>query len=687
MATNQEPQDSGTDLDGRKSDLFSSKNTPQNLETSDNIVKENTVMPVNTPVSSLTNSTKHQTSMTEMKLSPKRPWWQAWQLWGVLLVLCSGGVGYGATSMLLKLPKSQNCNKVFWPVASAAVRIYCAQTAAENQTVSSLLEAIDLVAVLPENHPLRPEINRNIEKWATGILAIGEQQFQEGKLENAIATAQQIPQDVEAYQLVSEKIESWKSIWSEGEETYAKVEQRLRDANWNEAFSWAVRLTDSPNQYWATTKYQESIDNINIAQEQTATLDKAQNQMATGNVDDLLEAINKAENIEQDSYTYEQAQKIIATAKEKLLTNVEQLIEQRDWQQLSRVSIQIPLSLKWQEKTRDWNILASAGTSSDLDTVLGFEEAIDEIKNLEPESQYYQLGQELTERWQLEKEDVRYLNRARELARVGTIENFNKAIAEANKIPSSNPRYSDARQEITQWRNQIQVIEDRPILNRARELAYGNNINAWSRAIAEANLISRGSPLYQEAQNSIRSWRINIERTEDSPILDQAVAFANVKNYAAAIEEAQKIRSGRVLYQEAQNKIDLWRKEIEGEAYLAEANNLSTQGTPEALAKAITIARQVSSSTSHYTKVTQNVNLWSRQILAIAKQTSNNSLERAIAIAQQVPAGTASYSEAQSQIRLWQDELYPPEPEVTPLPPSFKLEKLKKKREKTLELN
>jgi hypothetical protein len=687
MATNQEPQDSGTDLDTHKSDLLSSTNTPQNLETSDNIVKENIVMPVNPPVSSLTNSTKHQTSMTEMNLSQKRPWWQAWQLWGILLIFCSGGVGYGATSMLLKLPKSQNCHKVFWPVASAAVRIYCAQTAAENQTVQSLLEAIDLVAVLPENHPLRPEINRNIEKWANGILEIGEQQFQEGKLEDAIATAQQIPKNVEAYKLVSEKIESWKSIWSEGEATYTKVEQRLRDANWNEAFSWAVRLTDSPNQYWATTKYQESIDNINIAQEQTATLDKAQNQMATGSVDDLLEAINKAENIEKDSYTYEQAQKIIATAKEKLLVNVEQIIEQRDWQKLSRVSIQIPSSLNWEEKTRDWNILASAGTSSDLDTVLGFEEAIDEIKNLEPESKYYELGKELTERWELEKEDVRYLNQAREFARVGTIENLNKAIAEANKIPSSNPRYSDARQEISQWRSQIQVIEDRPILNRARELAYGNNINSWSKAIAEANLISRGSPLYQEAQNNIRNWRVNIERTEDSPILDQAVAFANVRNYAAAIEEARKIRSGRVLYQEAQNKINLWRQEIEGEAYLTEANNLSTQGTPEALAQAIAVARQVSSSTSHYSQVLQNVNLWSRQILAIAKQTSNDSLERAIAIAQKVPTGTASYSEAQSQIRLWQDELYPPEPEVTPLPPSFKLEKLKKKREKTLELN
>ena len=687
MAQDDSSQDLGKDLINNKRYFPGRKDTPQNLDSSDNTIEENILVPVNSSNSSLTNSHPNSSQLTETEISNKRPWWQAWQLWGILLVFCSGGVGYAATSMLLKLPKSQNCDKVFWPIASAAVRIYCAQNAAESQEIKGLLAAIDLVAVLPENHPLRPEIDRNIEKWANNILEIGEKEFQAGRLERAIATAKQIPEDVNAYELVSAKIENWESVWSQGEEIYAKVEQRLRDANWNEAFSWAVRLTESPNEYWATTKYQETIDNINVAQEETATLGKAQDKISTGGIEDLLTAIEKAVDIDEKSYAYEQAQEIIATGKEKLLTNIEQLIERRDWRELGRVSTRIPLSLDLKGKTRDWNILANAGTSASLDTVFGLEEAIAEIEKLEPESEYYELGQELKDRWTLEKEDVRYLSQARQFARVGTIENLNKAIVEAEKISSSNPRYADARREIGQWRVQIQTIEDKPILTRAKQLAYGNNVSAWRRAIAEANLISRGSPLYQDAQNNIRNWRISIERTEDRPFLDQAISFSNMQNYPAAIEEAQKIKSGRVLYQEAQNKIGLWRKEIQGETYIREANTLSNQNTPDALARAIAVARQVSPSTSHHSQVVQNVNRWSGQILSQAKQASNTSLERAIAIAQKVPSGTTSYSEAQSSISSWRDKLYPPEPEVRPLPPSFKLDKLKKKREKTLEDN
>ncbi len=620
--------------------------------------------------------------MSPENLSLKsRQWWKAWQLWGFLLVLCSGGIGYGATSMLLRLPETQSCSKVFWPIASAAVRLYCAQSAAENKTVTGFLEAIDLVAVLPENHPLRPEIERNIKKWAMSILEVGEEEFQQGNLKSAIATAKQIPRNVEAHQLVEEKIDNWQSIWSEGEETYAQIEQRLRDAKWNEAFSWAVRLTDSKNEYWATTKYEESINKINVAQEENATIGKAQTQLSNGKIEDILLAIDKVEDIEKDSYAYEQAQKIITEGKDKLLANIEQLIEAENWRELLQVSNRIPYNLGWQNQVREWNILASAGSSASLDTVLGIEEAIEEAQKIEANSSYYQEAQKLIKRWELEIEDVKHLSKARQLARVGTLDNLNKAIAEASLIPNSNPRYSEARREMSQWRNKIQIIEDQPILNRAKELSYGNNPDAWRRAIAEANLISRGSPLYGEAQNYSRTWRANIERVEDQPILDEAIAFAEINNYPAAIAEAKKIKSGRILYGEAQEKISLWQQEINARRYMREANVLSNFGTPESLNRAIKLARQVSSTSSLYSQVINNVSRWSWQILDLARAASNTSLSKALAIAEQIPSGTPAYDEAQTQMQTWRDMLNPPEPETTPLPPSFKLEKLKKNRE------
>lgn len=672
MATNKQPSSSGSDAAGDRDAKINDVPLQQSkLNSNLQDFPETVFMPV-TPQAS-------PVELTSTSVQHRRPWWQMWQLWGILLVLCSGGIGYGATAMLLKLPKTQSCSKVFWPIASASVRLYCAQTAAEEREVDGLLSAIELVAVLPENHPLRPEIDRNIDRWAASILNTGEAKFQSGKLKEAIATAKRIPNNVSAKKLVDEKIADWKSVWADGEETYLEVEESLREADWDGAFTWAVRLTDSPNEYWATTKYEESINNINVAQEQNASLTKAQTQIASGEVKDLILAIDKADDIDPDSYAYERAREIITEAKTKLVANIEQLIEEQEWRELLQVTSSLPRSLKLGERKRDWRIVANAGSSAQLDTVFGMEEAIEEAQKLEPDSEYYDLGQNLIRRWELEIEDVAYLAKAKEYARVGTIANLRRAIDEAEQIPNANPRYNEARQEIARWRGQIQTIEDRPVLNRARELSYGNNVNAWQRAIAEANLISSNSPVYGEAQGYVRTWRGNIQRVQDRPILDEAESLANTNNYSAAIATAGKISAGRSLYSEAQSKIARWQQEIDGRRYYGEAVALASRGTPEDLARAIRTARQISADSSVGSQVTENVNDWAAQIMAIARQTADSSLERAIAIAELVPSGTTSYTPAQKEIKVWQIRLNPPQPDI--IPPTFKLDKLRKDRE------
>lgn len=603
-------------------------------------------------------ATHHKQPQSPSKLRKNSRWWTSWQFWGILLVVCSGGIGYTATSILLKLPKTQSCNTVFWPVASASVRIYCAQTLAEENTVESLLSAIALVEKLPDSHPLRNEIDRNVEKWATSILDIGETKFQEGNLEASIAIAKQIPSDVAAYQLVQSKIEFWQEVWSDAEAKYAEVEKSLRSSRWGDAFSWAVKLRDSKNDYWATTKYTEIIDNISLAQEETLTLDKAETQLS-GDLNSLLDAINKAEAIPEDSYTYDNAQKILAEGKTKLLASVDRLIANEEWSQLQRATYRIPASLDLETEAKDWQIIANAGKSASLDTVLGLEDAIATAQKLPETSPLYSKGQELIRRWESEIEDVRHLAKADELARPGNIQAYNAAITEANLIPRNNPRYGEAQQKISRWRGEIQIIEDRPIINRARELAAANNPTAWRRAIAEINLISSNSPLYSEAQNNARTWQTNIERQEDEPILEQAITLANEQEYQQAIAIAEPISKGRALSQQAQEKISLWRSEIQAQKYLQDAEYLASQNTAESLAQAIRTIRQIDRQTRLYYQVVPNVNDWSEQIVTLANRASYGSLEQAIAIARQVPSGTIAHPEAQRLIGKWQNTLNP----------------------------
>ena len=679
MTANRESENLGTKPQAAKSLLseepsFSSRSDNKNGQV-DYSRLDNLPLPVTNTADTVTKPQSNSPKPMTTESSPRISWWQTWQMWGIVLVILSGGIGFGATSMLLRLPQSKTCSNVFWPVASAAVRIYCAQNLAEQKTVEDYLSAISLVEELPSDHPLRSEINRNVEKWATGILDIGETKFQEGNLEAAIAIAKEIPDNVEAKKIVDSKVENWQDVWSRAEGHYTQVENHLRGSQWNDAFSAAVRLADVRNSYWSTTKYQEAIDNISIAQEESATLDKAFTQLQEGSLDNLFAAIKKAQGISQDSYAYAEAQDILSRGKSRIFALVDDHLTKQNWSQLLNITYNVPSkTLGIEELVQEWKIIANAGRSADLGSILNLEDAIAEAAKLPPEANLYAQSQQLIARWTLEIEDVKHFDQAKEFAQGRTITSYRAAITELKLIPRGNPRYQDAQQQINKWYGEIKIIEDRPIIARAKELAAPSNIPAWRRAIAEINLVSSNSPLYSEARRYARRWQSSIERVEDQPILDQAIALANQKNYSRAIDVARQISPGRALATEAKRKINLWQQEINAQEYLRQAFRLANQRTPDSLAQAIKTIRQIPSGTSSYYQVVPNINDWSTEMVVMAERASYSSLEEALVIARKIPSGTTGYSNAQSLIESWEERLNP-----TPV--------LEKKSKPVLDLN
>ncbi len=600
---------------------------------------------------------------------PKQDWglgWPVWQLWAFLLVLVAGGMGFGAMVWLFKLPKVPNCEEVSWRFASASMRMYCAQLEAEKKTASGLLWAIALIEELPLDHPLRPQINANVEEWATDLLNVAERNFQAGQLEKAISMAEKIPIKSEAHRLVAERMERWRSIWSKGEESYNEAERQLRAGNWLLAFRFTVKLSYVKNNYWATIKYQELIDKIQLARNESGQLDKAHAALRRGGFQNIIKAIKEAEGISQDSYAYQEAQNIIANGQKKIIQIAENLIKRQNWSQLSRIINDIPPNLELQDQLNDWDLLARAGSNAQLGTMNSLEIAILQAQTILPSSAIYEQVQPLLKRWELEMAGVILLSEAEKLARVGSIASLTSAIAKLQEMPSNNPRYQEARSKINDWQRNIAILEDKPFLDRAQEWAYSGTVNGLQEAINQASLIDPNRPLYREAQNKIRRWRKTIQRQQDQPILDRAMAFANVGNFAAAIETAGEIKPGRVLYNDAQAKIIDWQRELTAREILEKAYRISRQGTPDALAKAIEIAYTIPSSTSVGTRQTQLLNSWSEQLLLEARSEARYSLKRAIAIAQKVPYGTSTYNQARADIKAWQEQLQPrlylPEP-------------------------
>ncbi|MCA2702899.1 MAG: chromosome segregation ATPase [Microcystis sp. M179S2] len=602
-----------------------------------------------------------------------------WKVWAALFVVVFGGVGFLATWQLLNMQKSPNCPKIFWPIASASLRLYCAQLSADSRTVEGLLAAIALVEALPDDHPLRSQVNQQVEEWARDILNLAEKDYQAGNLQQAITKARQIPNNMAVAAIIEERIAKWQGTWTEGNDILSKLEENLRASNWNQSFRLAVDLLNLNNEYWATVKYNEALAKITVAREDSSKLDNAFNLFARGGLDNWFKVIEEARKIQASSYAYQEAEKLIGKTEDKLQEYAERLIERKQWQSLRDLANQTPKDLKIKEDVTDWSLLSAAALDAEVGTVEGLEAGILGLEQIDASRPLHQTALAMRERWQLQVQDLRILSEARDLAQAGTIEQYSAAIAKAGEVPRNNPLWSQAQQEIGSWNRQIQVIEDRPILERAREIALPGDINSLSNAIIQARAIAKNRALYRDAQREIGDWQVRIERMEDQPILDQAQALANLKDYSTAIETANQIPPGRTLSSEASQNIRRWRRELRARQNLQQANQLAAMGTAEGLTRAIALVTNISTKTDAGVQRTELLERWSYQLLSLATDLANNGryLE-AIRLAESVSPESTAYSSARSQMQGWRNILQPPAPppivESTPLSPESPIE-------------
>lgn len=583
---------------------------------------------------------------------------KSWRFWAISSVVVSGSVGLWAIAMLLQLPALPNCPAIFWPLASASLRLSCAQLAANKQTMKDLLEAIELVNGLPADHPLRPEIDRLTEQWSQDILRLAEETFQEGKLNEAVSAVRKIPANVQAYSKVEERVQTWQKIWTEAEATYQQAEAQLREENYGKAFNIAVRLLSVGNAFWETTKYEELTKFIAIAREDGNKLVKAHRLAEYNTLNDYLEAIKLAESIGPSSHIYQKARSAIKEFGRGMLDLAQATLDGRDYEGALNIARKIPDSAGVKEEARDFMNLAQAQSYAWKGTVSDIEQAIAQAQRIRPGRPLHRKAEKLIARWQVEIGDVTYLSQARDLATPGTVEALTAAIAEASSIAKGNPRWEEAQREISRWTAQIQTIEDRPVLEQADSLASSGDVVSLQAAIEEAQQVDQNRALYGEAQKKIQTWTDEVQRIQDQPYLDQARSLADSGDLAGAIAAAERIKSGRALYESAQADVRVWRNQVEGQQRLSQAyQSANTSGSIDSLVNAIAVAQKVPSASASRQEAETAINQWSQQILDTARSQAEYDLLGAITTAQKVPAKTEAYADAQLQIQTWKKQL------------------------------
>lgn len=582
---------------------------------------------------------------------PRRGLFASWQWWVTLssIAILSAG-GFGA-ALLFKLPALPNCPSIFWPTASASLRLYCAQLASNKQTVDDLLEAIALVNTLPADHPMRDEVDRYIEQWSDDILELADTAYNRGNLAGAIAIANRIPTNTAAHDQVEDRITQWKTTWAKAEAIYEEAEQALLDQDPRKAFEIAVQLLEIGNRHWETTRYQELIDLITVSREDGNKLARIRRLARRGGLTNLLSAIELAQEIKRNSPAFPAAQRLISSLGRDMLKLAESMLQRRDLDQALDIVKKIPESANLQRDVQDFTILAQAQSQAWNGSISDLTAAIDQANRIRADRTLYGRAQELIGQWQLEIEDVQRLDRAQQFAQYGTMADLQAAIAEASLIPRRNPRGSEARELIQQWTREIETTQDRPILVQAEELAAAGDLGSLQAAVEVARQIRSGRALHDDAQARIADWQQRIQQIQ-APFavtsLPPSESAMTSRPLTPSLEPIQTVAADG-----QPRQVDGLRGQTEAQAQLQRAYTTASAGDPNSLLAAIQIADQIASTSPLRTEANQVINLWSQTVLQAAITMADYDLVGAIALAEGIPRQTDAYAKAQLQLQGW----------------------------------
>ena len=203
--------------------------------------------------------------------------------------------------------------------------------------------------------------------------------------------------------------------------------------------------------------------------------------------------------------------------------------------------------------------------------------------------------------------------------------------------------------------SESQAGANQAVLDKARTLIVPNQASQFSQAIAEAQKIKPGEPLYEQAQQDIARW--------SGVILDLANGRAKQGQFDKAIAAARLVpEDNQSIYKEAQGAIASWREKAQqqrtNKILLQSAQGLIQPGQASSYTRAIAAVRKVPPDQPGYTEAQQLVAQWSKTIYQTAQtRASDGRLNDAIQTAGLVPKDTPSYTTAQKAIDQWQKKV------------------------------
>jgi hypothetical protein len=195
-------------------------------------------------------------------------------------------------------------------------------------------------------------------------------------------------------------------------------------------------------------------------------------------------------------------------------------------------------------RTRNRQILLRARSLVRDSQAFQFNEAIAQVRTIQPDEPFYEQAQQDIERWSQVIFDLA-------LGRAGE-RDYPGAIAAASLVPSDQPIYNKAQKAIVYWQQlDQQQNRNQAYLEEARSVIQPGSGSSYNEGIRLAKRVPEGQPQFFEAQRLIGEW--------SGEILAIAEERAAQGRYTEAIEAAQLIPPEMPHYEVAQARIKEWQ--------------------------------------------------------------------------------------------------------------------------------
>ncbi len=511
--------------------------------------------------------------------------------------------------------------------------------------------AMSLVKDWPENHPLYLEAQRMMGEWSQKMMAIARQKINEGDRSAAVAIVGQIPLTSPLYPQAQAQMTDWQQDWKRGEEIADKFQDALKEQNWQQASQQAELLLLLNIDYWReqqrgqltqrmgaekkawqqllaarkllepgtketeepkTKGEADSLTQNSKPRAGTGTL-PLQNSSPAPSLDQLQAAIALAAKVNPKTYVKAKAEADRAKWSLSLLRIAAGRLNRQDFAGALDVAERVPADTAVYQQAQDWIILVRAQAAAEANTIPALIDALAVVRQIQPQSPVYRQAQVRESLWNTQLQDWLQLQFASAVASFDQSITFGLAVNQAQLISRNSSQNSSAQTLIANWRKQRQQVEDRMMLEVARQLAASGTMENLKAAVAKASSIQVGQPLRLDAQAAIAQWNRQIQRIEDQPTLDLARTFSQQGNLISAIQTAQQIRPGRALYPDAQVAINQWVFQLqaaEDQPILQAATALASQGR---FSLAIQTAAQINTNRPLYKEAQIAIAAWTSQ--------------------------------------------------------------------------